>query len=259
ARQVSASTQNQALAALLFLYRDVLGQQAPRIEGVVRAKTPLRLPVVFTRQEVKEILSRLGGAKWLMANLLYGAGLRLRECLRLRVKDVDFGFRQIVVRDGKGGKDRVTVLPDAVFEPLKRHLQRVEALHGQDLRAGFGRVSLPYALARKYPQAGAEWGWQYVFPSRSLSRDPRTGEVRRHHASETGLQKAVRGAVREAGINKAGSCHSFRHSFATHLLMDGYDIRTIQELLGHADVQTTMIYTHVIHKGGNGVRSPLDG
>ena len=257
-RNVSASTQNQALSALLFLYKEVLGIKLEWVEGVVRAKKPARLPVVFTRDEARAVLDRLEGARWLMASLLYGAGLRLMECVRLRVKDLDFARNQIAVRGGKGGKDRVTVLPRALAAPLARHLERVRALHGRDLAEGFGAVSLPHALARKYPNAEREWAWQYVFPSARRAIDPRSGRELRHHVAETALQKAVKGAVRAACVNKPASCHTFRHSFATHLLEDGYDIRTVQELLGHADVKTTMIYTHVLNRGGRGVRSPID-
>ena len=203
-------------------------------------------------------LAHLEGTYWLMASLLYGSGLRLMECVRLRVKDLDFAANQITVRDGKGGKDRVTALPRKLREPLAQHLRRVRVLHEQDLRRGHGRVYLPYALERKYPSAPAEWGWQYVFPSAKLSRDPSSGEVRRHHVDEQGLQRAVRGAVRAAGVAKPGSCHTFRHSFATHMIERGSDIRTVQELLGHASVETTQIYTHVLNRGGRGVKSPLD-
>ncbi|HZI20050.1 MAG TPA: integron integrase [Pyrinomonadaceae bacterium] len=258
-RDVAASTQNQALSALLFLYREVLGRQVEWVDEVVRAKRPRRLPVVFTREEVRAVLGHLRPEAWLMASLLYGSGLRLMECVRLRVKDVDAARLQLVVRDGKGGKDRVTVLPPSLVEPLGRQLERVRALHEMDVREGFGRVHLPHALARKYANAARELCWQYVFPARRRSLDPRTGEERRHHLAETALQKALREAVRRAGVTKPGSCHTLRHSFATHLLEDGYDIRTIQELLGHADVSTTMIYTHVLGRGGRGVRSPLEG
>jgi integron integrase len=257
-RRVAASTQNQALSAILFLYRDVLKQPLDWLEKVERAKKPSRLPVVFTREEVRAILAQLDRSKWLMASLLYGSGLRLMECLRLRVKDIDFGYHQIVVRDGKGNKDRATMLPTSLEEPLQRHLAKVKALHEQDLKEGFGQVYLPFALEQKYPKADREWGWQYVFPASKRSVDPRSGTVRRHHVAESALQKAVYAAIRAAGVSKPGSCHSFRHSFATHLLENGYDIRTVQELLGHKDVGTTMIYTHVINKGGKGVRSPMD-
>ena len=257
-RNVAASTQNQALSALLFLYREVLDLPIDWVDDVERAKKAKRLPVVFTRDEVKAVLSHLRGEMWLMASLLYGAGLRLMECVRLRVKDLDFARSQIIVREGKGDKDRVTVLPPPLVEPLQRQLERAKALHEMDIREGFGHVYLPYALARKYPQAEREWGWQYVFPAAKRSLDPRTGREQRHHLAETALQKAVKAAVRAAGIHKPGSCHSLRHSFATHLLEAGYDIRTIQELLGHADVSTTMIYTHVLNRGGKGVKSPLE-
>jgi len=257
-RKVAASTQNQAASALLFLYREVLGMDIEWLDDVERAKKPDRLPVVFTREEARSVLNNLTGDKWLMASLLYGSGMRLLECLRLRVKDIDFGYRQITVRDGKGGKDRVTMLPEIVIEPLHRHLVYVKTLHDQDLKAGFGDVYLPFALDKKYPNAGREWRWQYIFPAAKRSIDPRSGAERRHHIGETALQKAVKQAVRSARIVKPGSCHTFRHSFATHLLEAGNDIRTVQELLGHKDVNTTMIYTHVLNKGGRGVRSPLD-
>ncbi|MBI3939031.1 MAG: integron integrase [Betaproteobacteria bacterium] len=257
-RRVAAATQNQALSALLFLYREGLGRELPWLDGLVRAKRPARLPVVLTREEVGRLLGALEGTRWLMASLLYGAGLRLVECLRLRVKDIDFGYRQVLVRDGKGQKDRVTMLPGKLAEPLRRHLERVRRLHQRDLLGGYGEVHLPYALARKYPRAGADWAWQYVFPSKNRSADPEDGVIRRHHLDESVLQRAVKEAVRAAGIAKHVSCHTLRHAFATHLLEAGYDIRTVQELLGHADVSTTMIYTHVLNKGGRGVRSPLD-
>jgi integron integrase len=257
-RNVSASTQNQALSALLFLYREVLKQPLDYPSDIQRARKPSRLPVVFTREEVRAVLLHLDGDKWLIASLLYGAGLRLLECLRLRVKDLDFGYKQITVRDGKGAKDRVTILPEALAQPLQRHLTRIKDIHQQDLKNGYGNVYLPFALEKKYPNARCEWAWQYAFPSWRLSVDPRSGIVRRHHLSETAVQKAVYAAIRKAGISKAGSCHTFRHSFATHLLESGYDIRTVQELLGHKDVSTTMIYTHVLNRGGKGVRSPLE-
>ena len=257
-KQVAASTQNQAASAILFLYREVLALPIDWVDGVQRAKRPSRLPVVFTREEVRAVLAHLDGTKWLMASLLYGAGLRLMECVRLRVKDVDFAYGQIIVRDGKGSKDRVTLLPVALREPLEQHLSRVKTLHEQDLQEGYGRVYLPFALARKYRQADQEWSWQYVFPAAKRSTDPRSGREQRHHAREAVLQQAVKVAIRAAKINKSGSCHTFRHSFATHLIEDGYDIRTVQELLGHKDVRTTMIYTHVLNRGGKGVRSPID-
>jgi integron integrase len=257
-RNLAASTQNQALSALLFLYREVLDQPIDSVDGVERAKKAKRLPVVFTKAEVQTVLAHLRSDKRLMASLLYGAGLRLMECVRLRIKDVDFAQSQIIVREGKGQKDRVTMLPMLLVEPLHRQLERARVLHEMDLREGFGRVYLPHALMRKYPNADQEWGWQYVFPASKRSIDPRSGREQRHHVAETGLQKAVKVAIREAGITKPGSCHTLRHSFATHLLEAGYDIRTIQELLGHADVATTMIYTHVLNKGGKGVKSPLE-
>jgi len=255
---VSASTQNQALNALLFLYREILNKDIGYVDGVVRAKRPHRLPVVLTRQEVRSILGCLGGSDWIMAMLLYGAGLRLMECLRLRVKDIDSTSNQIVVRAGKGDKDRHTMLPAAVKEPLAKHLDLIRRHHQRDLERGLGRVALPNALERKYPNAGKEWGWQWVFPATSQYTDKVTGERRRHHLHESVLQKAVKEAVRRAGISKPASPHTFRHSFATHLLEDGYDIRTVQELLGHRDVSTTMIYTHVLNRGGKGVFSPAD-
>ncbi len=258
-QQVSASTQNQAMNALRFLYRSVLDVDLGWIDGLVQAKKPVRLPVVLTPQEVSAILAHLDGTHWVMANLLYGAGLRLMECVRLRVKDVDFAYRQVVVREGKGFKDRATMLPERMSGLLEQHLLRVRDLHRQDLADGFGRVHLPQALARKYPEAAAEWGWQYVFPAGELSEDPRSGAKRRHHVGEQSLQRAVKVAVRKAGLTKSASCHTLRHSFATHLLEAGYDIRTIQELLGHADVATTQIYTHVLSQNRLGVRSPLDG
>ena len=255
---VAASTQNQALSAILFLYKHVLGQELGWMEDVVRAKKPARLPVVFTRDEVDAIITRLDGVRWIMAMLLYGSGLRLLECLRLRVKDMDFERRCLTVREGKGGKDRVTVMPDRVIEPLKLQIERVRALHAEDVAKGYGRVYLPHALDRKYPEANRMLAWQYVFPAARRAVDPRSGIERRHHLDESVLQRAVKNAIRAAGIQKPGNCHSLRHSFATHLLEDGYDIRTIQELLGHSDVSTTMIYTHVMNRGGRGVRSPAD-
>lgn len=255
---VAASTQNVALSALLFLYREVLLIDLPFIEGVERAKRPQRVPVVLTTEEVKRVLAGLSGTHHLMASLLYGSGLRLMECVRLRVKDLDFDYKQIIVRDGKGEKDRRTILPSPLIEPLRHHLARVRLQHEEDARQGYGQVYLPYALERKYPNAATDWLWQYAFPAAKLSIDPRTGERRRHHASEDRLQKAVRRAIQQAGVEKRASCHTLRHSFATHLLEDGYDIRTIQELLGHADISTTMIYTHVLNRGGRGVRSPLE-
>ncbi len=255
---LAASTQNQALSALWFLYRKVLPQDLDSPIDALRARKPKRLPAVLTKEEVHRVLGHLSGDHLLMAKLLYGSGLRLMECARLRVKDVDFAYHIIVVRDGKGMEDRVTMLPDGVIPPLQEHLQRVKQLHEQDLAKGYGSVYLPYALERKYPNANREWIWQYVFPANRLSVDPRSGTVRRHHVDESGLQKAVREAARLARIEKRVTCHTFRHSFATHLLEAGYDIRTVQELLGHKDVKTTMIYTHVLQRGGLAVRSPLD-
>jgi integron integrase len=257
-RTVAAATQNQALSALLFLYKEVLGQPLPWLDGLERAKRPARVPSVLTREEVRSLLAHMRGSKWLMASLLYGAGLRLRECLKLRVKDVDFGYRQIVVRNGKGAKDRVTMLPASVVAPLRAHLERVRKLHERDVARGYGDVDLPDALVRKYPRAQYEWGWKFVFPSYKLAVDPRTGVIRRHHVYENFVIRGVKEAARAARIVKHVSCHTLRHSFATHLLEGGYDIRTVQELLGHADVSTTMIYTHVLNKGGRGVASPLD-
>jgi integron integrase len=258
-KKVAASTQNQALSALVFLYREVLGKEIAWLDNLERAKQPERLPVVLTETEVRHVLAHLEGRNWLLASLLYGAGLRLMECLRLRIKDIDFEYRQITVRDGKGQKDRVTMLPESLAEMLKHQLQKVGILHQQDLAAGHGDVYLPFALERKYKNANREWGWQYVFPAANLSRDPRSGKVRRHHVDEKSLQRAVKRAVEAARISKPATCHTFRHSFATHLLRNGYDIRTVQDLLGHKDVSTTMIYTHVLNRGGRGVRSPLDG
>jgi integron integrase len=255
---VSASTQNQALHALLFLYEDVFGKEIRRVEGVVRAKEPTRLPVVLSREEVGRVLSLMTGPPRLMAMLLYGSGLRLLECCQLRVKDVDWSQHQLVVRAGKGNKDRYTTLPTAIQEPLQRHLDSVRRLHQDDLQRGLGSVALPGALDRKYPNAPTEWGWQWVFPATSHYTDRDTGQRRRHHLHESVLQKAFRDARLRAGISKPASCHTMRHSFATHLLEDGYDIRTIQELMGHNDVSTTMIYTHVLNRGGRGVRSPAD-
>lgn len=255
---VSASTQNQALNAILFMYRNVLKIELPWIQDVQRAKRPQRLPVVLTRDEVKSVLAQLEGTVWLMAGVTYGSGLRLLECLRLRVKDLDLDRCEIIVRDGKGQKDRLTMLPRTLVEPLRTHLARVRALHEQDVADGFGRVYLPFALDRKYPNAETEWGWQYVFPAKRRSIDPRSGRERRHHANPEVLQRAMKNAVRRACIIKPASVHTLRHSFATHLLESGYDIRTVQELLGHSDVKTTMIYTHVLNRGGRGVVSPFD-
>jgi len=258
AGRVAASTQNQAKSALLFLYKEVLAIDLPWLDKVQGAKTSKRLPVVLTRNEVTAVLTGLEGTHGLIARLLYGTGLRIMEGLRLRVKDVDFDRCEILVRDGKGAKDRVTMLPASLVPALREHLDRVRELHRQDLAAGHGEVYLPYALDRKYPAAGREWMWQYVFPTSSLSVDPRSGVVRRHHVQDQAVQRAIRQAVRDAGINKPATPHTLRHSFATHLLESGYDIRTVQELLGHSDVSTTMIYTHVLNRGGRGVASPLD-
>jgi integron integrase len=257
-RNVAVSTQNQALSALLFLYKDVLKQEIGWLENVERARRPAKMPVVLSPTELKRVFAHMHGVPKLMAGLLYGSGLRLMECVRLRVKDVDFELAQITVRDGKGGKDRVTMLPLNLSEPLRRHLVRVKAQHEQDLDDGFGSVYLPFALSRKFPSAARQWGWQYVFPSSRISTDPRTGKKQRHHMAEGILQSALNRAVRAGGIVKRANCHSLRHSFATHLLSKGYDIRTVQELLGHKDVSTTMIYTHVLNRPGVGVKSPLD-
>ena len=256
--RVSASSYNQAMSALLFLYREVIRVDLTWIEGITPVKRPPRIPVVLTPAEVRLILERMTGVSRLMASLLYGSGLRLMECCRLRVKDIDFERGEITVRDGKGRKDRITMLPQAVVRPLRVHLDRVRGRHRKDLAGGMGNVELPGAFARKYPHAAADWGWQWVFPSTRTRIDPRTGEIRRHHRHESVLQKDLKRAVKGAQITKHATCHTLRHSFATHLLESGYDIRTIQELLGHEDVSTTMIYTHVLNKGGIGVRSPLD-
>ena len=257
-QRVAASTQNQAFSALLFLYQQVLDRKLDYVTGVERVRRPPKLPVVFTRVETRAVLAHLSGDYRLMAELLYGSGLRLMELLRLRVKDIDFGYRQIIVRAGKGLRERRTVLP-ARLEPLLRlHLARVKELHRQDLARGRGAVYLPFALHRKYPNAPRDWRWQYVFPAARLSVDPRSAETRRHHIAEKNLQNAVKRAIQAAGINKAASCHTFRHSFATHLIERGTDIRSVQELLGHKDVSTTMVYTHVLNKPGLGVLSPLD-
>lgn len=256
--RVAASTQNQALAALLFLYREVLGIDLPWMSNIRRAKRPERLPNVLSRPEVRSLLAQLDGTPGLMARLLYGSGLRLMECLRLRVQDIRLQRHEIVIRHGKGGKDRMTMLPPGLVEPIEKQIIRVRLLHEEDLAAGFGRVALPDALARKYPHADRELAWQYLFPSTRRSTDPRSGQVMRHHLDETVLQKAVRAAALRAGIDRHVGCHTLRHCFATHLLEDGYDIRTVQELLGHKDVSTTQIYVHVLNRGGRGVVSPLD-
>lgn len=255
---VSASTQNQALSALLFLYREVLNVALPWMENVVRAKRPTRLPVVLTEAEVGRILARLDGREWLMASLLYGSGMRLMECVRLRVKDVDLVRNEITIRNGKGAKDRPSVLPNKLCEPIRLQLEKAKEFHNDDISARFDGVFMPDALARKYPNANKLFMWQYLFPASRRSRDPKDGKIRRHHVDEKVLQRAVSKANLDSGIDKPVSCHTLRHCFATHLIEAGYDIRTVQELLGHKDVTTTQIYTHVLNKGGRGVRSPLD-
>jgi integron integrase len=257
-RDVAAATQNQALSALLFLYKHVLAHDLPWLERMVRAQRPVRLPTVLTEPEVRRLLAQVDGAPAILVGLLYGAGLRQIECLGLRVKDIDFAYRQILVRDGKGGKDRVTMLPENLVQPLQAHLGKVRLLHRRDLAEGYGEAPLPHALARKYPRAVYQWAWQFVFPSAARSADPETGVIRRHHLHPDTLSRIVGRAARRAAIDKPVSCHTLRHSFATHLLERGHDIRTVQELLGHADVSTTMIYTHVMNKGARGVKSPLD-
>lgn len=257
-RRVSASTQNQALNAIVFLYRQVVKADIGGIENIVRAKRPVRIPEVLSKDEARRVLDAMTGRPQLMARLLYGTGLRLMECLRLRIKDIDFDRNEIIVRDGKGGKDRRTMLPESLKQPLLEYVRRVRLLYEEDRRNRVAGVELPDALERKYPNAGIEWPWQWVFPARSMSRDPRSGILRRHHTVPDGLQRAVKAAARLANISKRANCHVFRHSFATHLLESGYDIRTVQELLGHSHVATTMIYTHVLKRGGLGVRSPLD-
>ncbi|MDX2217122.1 MAG: integron integrase [Oculatellaceae cyanobacterium bins.114] len=256
--QVAASTQNQALSALVFLYRHVLHQPLEASINAVRAKPTQHLPTVLTPTEVRQVIQHLSGVHKLIIQLLYGSGMRLNEGLRLRVKDLDLAQRQITIRDAKGNKNRITVLPSSLIEPLQKHLQQTRQLHHHDLAQGYGSVYLPFALERKYPHADRAWIWQFVFPAFSLSCDPRSNIVRRHHLHETGVQRSLKQAVYSSNITKRVSCHTFRHSFATHLLENGYDIRTIQELLGHKDVKTTMIYTHVLNRGGRGVRSPLD-
>ena len=257
-RKVAASTQNQALCALVFLYRHVLGMELGQFEGMVFAKRRRKLPEVFSRKEVEKVMANLSGVFRLMAALMYGSGLRLGECVRLRVADLDFGNRRLMVRDGKGGKDRITMLPQQLIKPLKNHLTNVDCTYRQDLASGRCNVYLPGALARKYPQAHKSWGWQYVFPSAKFSIDPRSGIERRHHIHRYTVQRAIRTAVKKANIPKHASSHTLRHTFATHLIEDGYDIRTVQELLGHKDVRTTQIYTHVLNTGVVGVASPFD-
>ncbi len=257
-RHVSASTQNQAKAALLFLYREVLGAQLPWLDEIVQARVGRRLPVVLTPREVKALLDSLHGSAWLVASLLYGTGMRLLEGLRLRVKDVEFERREIVVREGKGNKDRVTVLPENLMLPLRDQIANAKRTREADLVGGYGDVEMPHALDLKYPRAGRGWGWQYFFPAPQRSVDPRSGVVRRHHFFEQNVQRAVKAAARRAAIDKPVTSHVLRHSFATHLLQAGHDIRTVQELLGHASVETTMVYTHVLNRGGRGVASPLD-
>src|SRR5437867_4975768 len=256
--RISASTQNQAFSALLFLYRQVLKMESLNIQGVERARHSRRLPVVFTKAESNAVIGQVQGENRLIVGLLYGSGLRIMEAVRLRVKDIDFARNEITVRDGKGEQDRLTMLPRALKDPLARQIAAVHRLHEEDLKRGYGAVYLPYALERKYKNAAKDFIWQYLFPSDKLSVDPRSAKIWRHHASEQNVQRAVKTAMRKAGIRKNGACHAFRHSFATHLLEDGYEIRTVQELLGHKDIRTTMIYTHVLNKGGRGVRSPLD-
>lgn len=256
--RVSASTQNQALSALLFLYREVLGVQLPWLDNVTRARRPRRVPTVLSVDEVRRLLAAMDGRSWLIASLLYGTGMRLMECLRLRVKDVDFARNEITVREGKGDKDRHTMLPRSLVEPLTREIERARLLHAGDLAAGYGEARLPHALARKYPHAGRDFGWQFVFPSAQRSTDPLDGTLRRHHFDDAILARAMKRARLAAGIAKPLSAHTLRHSFATHLLEAGHDLRTIQELLGHKDVSTTQIYTHVLNRGGHGVQSPLD-
>jgi integron integrase len=255
---VAASTQNQALSALIFLFKEILKKEVGNIENILWAKKPKRMPVVFTMEEMRAVLAQLNGTYRLMALLLYGAGLRLIECLRLRILDIDFAYQQITVRNAKGQRDRITPLPEVVVSDLKKQIERVKKIHNADLKKGFGTVYLPFALEKKYPNASREFKWQYVFPASRISKDPRSGRMQRHHLDETVLQRVIREAVRKCGIRKQASCHTLRHSFATHLLEEGYDIRTVQELLGHRHVDTTMIYTHVINKGGRAVKSPAD-
>jgi integron integrase len=257
-RKVSPSTQTQALCALVYLYKIVLEKELGELKGLIRAPKRRRLPMVLTRDEVKVVFAGLTGEMHLLLSLLYGTGMRLSEGLRLRVKDVDLDQNQITVRDGKGAKDRMTVLPESLKKPLLSHLRQVKQIHDRDLKDGEGRTNLPYALARKYPGAATQWGWQYVFPAAGISRDPRTGNFHRHHIHERNVQRAFAEAVRRSGIAKPATVHTLRHSFATHLLVANYDIRTVQELLGHRSVKTTMIYTHVLNRGGRGIQSPVD-
>jgi len=257
-RKVAASTQNQALSAILFLYQKVLERKLEWLDDVVRAKRPRHLPVILSREETRQLLSAMHGTNGLIARLLYGTGMRKMECLRLRVQDIDFDYRQICVRSGKGDKDRVTMLPASLVEPLHRQLDKARNIHNLDLDAGYGETALPFALSRKYPNAGREWRWQYVFPATRRGIDPYSRQVRRHHWFDTNVSRAIKEAVHRLGITRRVSVHTLRHSFATHLIEDGYDIRTVQELLGHRDVKTTQIYTHVLNRGGRGVRSPLD-
>jgi len=257
-RNISASTQNQALCAIVFLYKHVLNKDLNEFGNIQWAKRPKRLPVVFSKNEIRQILDEMSGIYKVMATLLYGAGLRLTECLQLRVKDIDFDYQQIAVRSGKGEKDRVTVLPESVTEPLKKHINKVIDIHDKDIQEGYDSVYMPYALDRKYPNAGKEIGWHFLFPSKNISKDPVSGIMRRHHLHGSVLQRAVKSAIKKARIMKHGGCHTFRHSFATHLLEDGTNIRTVQELLGHKSVETTMVYTHVMNKKKIGVKSPAD-
>lgn len=257
-RNVAASTQNQALCAIVFLYNQVLEKELPELKEIQWSKRPQKLPVVLTRREVKILMKELQGIPLLVAQLLYGSGLRVSEAIRIRVKDVDFDYQQLIVRDGKGKKDRITVLPSAVVGRLKQQVERVKILHEKDKKRGFGKTLLPHALDKKYPRAAIRLGWQYLFPSKRISKDPRSKLTHRYHISDTFIQRSVRKAVDRSPITKQASCHTLRHSFATHLLEDGYDIRTVQELLGHKNVKTTMIYTHVLNKGGKGVKSPVD-
>ena len=257
-KHVAASTQNQALSALLFLYKDVLNQELDWLDNVVRARRPRHIPTVLTQKEIGLLLNTLKGVNALLARLMYGTGLRLMEALRLRVQDVDFEYKQIIVRSGKGNKDRITMLPDSLSAPLREQIASAQRIHNMDLSEGYGETALPFALARKYPGAGKDFKWQFVFPSNNRSVDPLSGDIRRHHLHDKNLNRAIKEASRKVGIRKRVSSHTLRHSFATHLLEQGYDLRTIQELLGHKDVKTTMIYTHVLNRGGRGVKSPLD-